>query len=74
MVDGNLPDSCSESKSPEPIAFEILHRERANKVFGKRLHATARVLLVDPTTSTLSTLLFLPMSSNSMSDQYTSSD
>src|SRR5881394_262959 len=25
-----------ESRSPEPLAFEILHWERANKVFGKR--------------------------------------
>nr|CAB3466475.1 unnamed protein product [Digitaria exilis] len=25
-----------ESRSPEPVVFEILHRERANKVFGKR--------------------------------------
>src|SRR6266508_3375353 len=25
-----------ESRSPEPLAFEILHQERANKVFGKR--------------------------------------
>jgi hypothetical protein len=34
--------------SLEPFAFEILHRERANKVFGKRPHATARDLLVEP--------------------------
>ena len=26
-----------ESRSPEPFAFGILYRERANKVFGKRL-------------------------------------
>ncbi|KAF8673171.1 hypothetical protein HU200_048719 [Digitaria exilis] len=25
-----------ESRSPEPVVFEILYRERANKVFGKR--------------------------------------
>jgi hypothetical protein len=50
-------------------------------VFGKCLHVTARYLLVDPTadvvdpaTSTLSTILLQPTSSSSMSDQYASSD
>jgi hypothetical protein len=33
--------------SPEPFAFEI-HRKRANKVFGKRPHAIARDLVVEP--------------------------
>jgi len=33
--------SDRESRSPEPFAFEILHREWANKVFGKR---SARLL------------------------------
>jgi hypothetical protein len=37
-----------ESRSPEPFAFEILHRERENKVFGKHPHATARDLVVEP--------------------------
>jgi hypothetical protein len=36
-----------ESRSPELVALNILHRKEANKIFGKRLHATARVLLVD---------------------------
>jgi hypothetical protein len=27
----------------------IEHREEANTVFGKRLHVTARALLIDPT-------------------------
>lgn len=41
--------------SLEPIALDILHRERTNKVFGKCLHTTAHVLLVTlpPTSSTL---------------------
>jgi hypothetical protein len=63
--------------SPELFAFEILHRERANKVFGKRSHATARDLVVDPAASTSSTPLLRrrrPASSTSMSDQYASSD
>jgi hypothetical protein len=37
-----------ESKSLKPVGFEILHRERANKVFEKRPHATAHDLLIDP--------------------------
>jgi hypothetical protein len=37
-----------ESRSPEYFAFVILHRERTNMVFGKRPHATARDLLVEP--------------------------
>jgi hypothetical protein len=41
--------------------------ERPNKVFGKRPHATALDLVVDPAASTQSP-------STSMSDQYTSSD
>jgi hypothetical protein len=55
-----------ESRSPEPFAFEILHREKENKVFGKRPHATARDLLtsltplipliINPVASTSSTL------------------
>jgi hypothetical protein len=62
------PPTCiyaRESRSPEPFAFEILHRQRANKVFGKRPHATARDRVIepccfdviDPTASTSSTLL-----------------
>jgi hypothetical protein len=46
-----------EKRSLKSVAFEILHRERANKVFGKRSHATARNLIVDPIASTSSTLL-----------------
>lgn len=30
-----------ESRSPKPVAFEILHWEKASKVFKKCLHATA---------------------------------
>jgi hypothetical protein len=54
------PPTCiciQESRYPEPFAFEILHRKRANKVFGKRSHATARDLVIDPATSTASALL-----------------
>lgn len=43
--------------SAKPIAFEIMHRERANKFFVKRSHMTARDLVVDPAASTSSTLL-----------------
>jgi hypothetical protein len=46
-----------ESRFLEPLAFEILHRERANKVFEKRIHATARVLLIDPASTSLTLLL-----------------
>jgi hypothetical protein len=54
-------------RRPKPFAFEILHRERANKGFGKRPHVTARDLLtsstplipliINPAASTSSTLL-----------------
>jgi hypothetical protein len=64
-----------ESRSSEPIAFEILYQESANKVFGKRLHVTARFFLVDaaaaavdPAGSTLSTPLLPPTSCINMSD------
>jgi hypothetical protein len=46
-----------ESRSPESVAFEILHREKANKVFVKRLHANARVLLVHPASTSWTLLL-----------------
>jgi hypothetical protein len=39
-----------ESRSPEPFAFGILHRERASKVFGKRI---AQLLKVFTTTRLL---------------------
>jgi hypothetical protein len=53
-----------------------------NKVFGKRSHATARDLVIDPAASTSSASLlrrrrpccFRPASSTSMSDQYASYD
>jgi hypothetical protein len=45
-----------ESRSLEPVAYKILHRERANKVLGS-VHMTARVVLVDPATLITSTVL-----------------
>jgi hypothetical protein len=54
--------SCYKSKWNE-TSFNI----RANKVFEKRSHTTARDLIVDPAAST-------PSSSTSMSDQYASYD
>jgi hypothetical protein len=66
-VDVHLRICDRESRSAEPFAFEILHRERANKVFGKRPHATARDLLVEPccvdvidTAASISSTLLIP--------------
>jgi hypothetical protein len=69
-----------ESRPPEPTAFEIMHRERTNKVFGKRPHTSAHDLLVDPAFDVVidpaaSTSSTLPASTSiSMFNQYTSSD
>jgi hypothetical protein len=72
-----------ESRSPLPL--RSCTRRGQIRFFGKRLHATARVLLVDPVAGvvdpaasasstllfcTLSTVLLLPTSSISMSNQY----
>jgi hypothetical protein len=60
-----------ESRSPEPVAFEILHWELANKVLGSvfmrllMFFSSIVVDVVDPAAST---------SSISMSDQYASTD
>lgn len=39
--------SNRESRSLKPITFEILHLDKANKIFRKHLYATARILLHD---------------------------
>jgi hypothetical protein len=59
-----------ESESLEPVAFKILHREEANKVFWKYLHAIARVILTTDIVVNLAALstLLAPTSSMSMSD------
>jgi hypothetical protein len=48
-----IPTADVHLRSGEQVSgtlrlFDILHRERANKVFGKRPHVTARDLVVEP--------------------------